>query len=200
MFEEVMKRLKQGESYVSMGLGIVVVLVVGLLIYRNFSQINRPKEQTKTETKQDESFGKTDGTNVNAILPAQYTIVAGDDLWAIADKFYKDPYKWIEIAKENKLEQPDLIHPGNVLTIPKVESVTVAGLPKTGISEELDEETPLTSNAITGDSYTVQKGEYLWDIAVRAYGDGFMINKIIEANNIAQPSLIFSGDVLKIPR
>jgi len=200
MFEEVMKRLKQGESYVSMGLGIVVVLVVGLLIYRNFSQINRPKEQTKTETQQETFSGKTDETNVNAILPAQYTIVAGDDLWVIADKFYKDPYKWTEIAKENKLEQPDLIHPGNVLTIPKIEPATVAGLPKTGISEEIGGETSSVSNAITGNSYTVLKGDYLWEIAVRAYGDGFMINKIIEANGIAQPSLIFSGDVLKIPR
>lgn len=197
MFEEVMKRLKQGESYVSMGLGVVVVLVVGLLIYRNFSQINRPKEQTKTETSQETASEQK--ANVNAILPAQYTVAAGDDLWIIADKFYKDPYKWVEIAKENKLANPDLIHPGNVLTIPKIEAPAATGLPETGIIGEKGE-TALPSNAITGDSYTVQKGDYLWEIAVRAYGDGFMINKIIEANNIAQPSLIFSGDVLKIPR
>lgn len=198
MFEDLLKRLKQGESHFSMILGIVVVLVVGVLIYRNFSQINRSKDQTKTETKQEITSGQTAEANVNAILPAQYTIAPGDDLWAIAEKFYKDPYKWVDIAKENKLENPDLIHSGNVLTIPKVEVAAVAELPKTGIAEE-EPKIPI-SDAITGDSYIVQKGDYLWEIAVRAYGDGFMINKIIEANNIAQPNLIFSGDVLKIPR
>lgn len=197
MFEEAIKRLRQSESFVSMGLGIVVVLVVGVLIYRNFSQINRPKEQTKTETT--EEAKPEQEISISAILPAQYTVVAGDDLWIIAGKFYKDSYKWVEIAKENKLANPDLIHPGNVLTIPKIEAPVATGLPETGIIGEKGE-TALPSNAITGDSYTVQKGDYLWDIAVRAYGDGFMINKIIEANNITVPNLIFAGDVLKIPR
>jgi nucleoid-associated protein YgaU len=117
----------------------------------------------------------------------------------MAEKFYNDPYKWLEIAKRNNLSQPDIIHPGNQLIVPALSQAPATNLPKTGISDAPEGTVP-TSKAITTDTYTVQKGDYLWDIAVRAYGDGFMIGKIIQANNIAQPNLIFSGDVLKIPR
>ena len=47
-----------------------------------------------------------------------YTVVAGDDLWNIAVKEYDSGYKWVDIATANKLENPGIIHPGNVLTMP----------------------------------------------------------------------------------
>lgn len=49
---------------------------------------------------------------------ATYTVVEGDDLWNIANKKYGDPYKWVNIAAANKLENPSVIHPGNVLMLP----------------------------------------------------------------------------------
>jgi nucleoid-associated protein YgaU len=49
---------------------------------------------------------------------ASYTVVAGDDLWNIAFREYGSGYKWTDIATANKLENPDIIHPGNVLTMP----------------------------------------------------------------------------------
>lgn len=204
MFNEIVRRLKQSESYVSMILGILVVLVVGILIYRNFSQINQPKTQTNTEITPGVTTEQKDTPSINSILPAQYTVANGDDLWVIADKFYKDPYKWTEIAQANNLTQPDLIHPGNVLTIPQLQAQSptpaVVGLPNTGISgtEEVDATVP--SNAISGTSYTVKSGDNLWDIAVRAYGDGYAVVKIIKANNISNANLVFEGNVLSIPR
>ncbi len=50
---------------------------------------------------------------------AKYVVQKGDDLWHIALKKYSDAYKWVEIAKANKLTNPDLIHPGNELVLPK---------------------------------------------------------------------------------
>ena len=47
-----------------------------------------------------------------------YTVVSGDTLWGVATDQYGDGYKWVEIAKTNALVNPDLIHPGNVLTLP----------------------------------------------------------------------------------
>jgi nucleoid-associated protein YgaU len=47
-----------------------------------------------------------------------YTVVAGDNLWKIAVASYNDGYRWVEIAKANNLTNPDIIHPGNVLTLP----------------------------------------------------------------------------------
>lgn len=53
--------------------------------------------------------------------------------------------------------------------------------------------------AATGESYTVQAGDTLWDIAERVYGDGSQFMKIAEASGIANPDLIQPGQVLTIP-
>lgn len=48
----------------------------------------------------------------------KYTVVAGDNLWDIAVKFYGDGFAWRKIAEANKLANPRVIHKGNVLSIP----------------------------------------------------------------------------------
>ena len=49
-----------------------------------------------------------------------YTVVKGDCLWNIAKRFYGDGSKYTKIANANKdkIKKPNLIHPGQVLTIP----------------------------------------------------------------------------------
>jgi hypothetical protein len=47
-----------------------------------------------------------------------YTVVSGDTLWAIAERFYGDGSKYQVIADASGISNPDLIHPGQVLTIP----------------------------------------------------------------------------------
>jgi nucleoid-associated protein YgaU len=47
-----------------------------------------------------------------------YTVVSGDTLWAIAERFYGDGNKYQVIADASGVTDPDLIHPGQVLTIP----------------------------------------------------------------------------------
>ena len=47
-----------------------------------------------------------------------YTVEAGDTLWAIAERFYGDGSKYQVIADASGISNPDLIHPGQVLTIP----------------------------------------------------------------------------------
>jgi len=47
-----------------------------------------------------------------------YTVVSGDTLWAIAERFYGDGSKYQVIADASGVPNPDLIHPGQVLTIP----------------------------------------------------------------------------------
>ncbi|SOX55124.1 LysM peptidoglycan-binding domain-containing protein [Mycobacterium ahvazicum] len=50
--------------------------------------------------------------------PRTYTVVSGDTLWAIAERFYGDGSKYQVIADASGVFDPDLIHPGQVLTIP----------------------------------------------------------------------------------
>lgn len=48
-------------------------------------------------------------------------------------------------------------------------------------------------------SYTVVKGDTLWGICRRTYGDGSLAWKLAEANGIKNANLIFPGQVVKLP-
>lgn len=67
---------------------------------------------------------------------------------------------------------------------------------------------PISNNTSAGQSrnYTVVKGDCLWNIAKRFYGDGKQYMKIYEANKnntgknkIIKPALIYPGQVFVIP-
>lgn len=49
-------------------------------------------------------------------------------------------------------------------------------------------------------TYTVSRGDNLWKIAERAYGDGSRWVEIATANNLKNPRIIHSGNNLSIPR
>jgi LysM repeat protein len=50
--------------------------------------------------------------------PRTYTVVSGDTLWAISERFYGEGNKYQQIADASGIPNPDLIYPGQVLTIP----------------------------------------------------------------------------------
>ena len=49
-----------------------------------------------------------------------YTVKSGDCLWNIAKKYYGNGAKYTQIfnANKDKISNPNLIYPGQVLTIP----------------------------------------------------------------------------------
>lgn len=57
----------------------------------------------------------------NADVHGKYTVKSGDSLSKIAKHIYGDAGKYQKIFEANRdtLKNPDLIHPGQVLTIPK---------------------------------------------------------------------------------
>ncbi len=59
--------------------------------------------------------------NMGASAGRTYTVVSGDSLSKIAKQQYGDASKWHAIyeANRDKIKNPDLIHPGQVLTIPE---------------------------------------------------------------------------------
>ena len=187
------RKIAWGDSYVSLLLGMVVVVVIGFIIFSfvknkgNLQQTSSVKDNSVSEEQTDKSK--------NSGLPKTYTVVAGDHLWSISEKFYKSGYNWVDIAKANNLANPSIVHAGVKLTIPDVKPKIIT------IAQQKEEVLKVpTINAIKGNSYTVVTGDNLWNIAVRAYSDGYRFVEIAKANNLSNPDIIFAGNKLTIPR
>jgi nucleoid-associated protein YgaU len=59
------------------------------------------------------------GPPQEAITGSTYTVKPGDSLWDIAVRTYGNGYKWVDIARANNLQNPNIIHTGNVFALPK---------------------------------------------------------------------------------
>ncbi len=57
--------------------------------------------------------------------------------------------------------------------------------------------TPL--NIATPQQYTIQRGDTLWSLCKKFYGDPLLYLKLAKANNIPNPDLIYDGNILIIP-
>ena len=59
-------------------------------------------------------------SSTGAARQRTYTVVKGDTLWGVAKKFYGDGSQYTRIAAANSatVKNPNLIYPGQVLTIP----------------------------------------------------------------------------------
>lgn len=187
------KRISWGDSYGSLLLGMVVVVVIGFVIF-SFARNKSGPQQTSSVKDNAVSEEQADKLKSSG-LPKTYAVVAGDHLWGISEKFYKSGYNWVDIAKANKLTNPSIIHAGVKLTIPDVKPKIITVVQK----KEKVSEVQIT-NAIKGTSYAIVSGDNLWNIAIRAYSDGYKFVEIAKANNLSNPDLIFAGNKLKIPR
>lgn len=188
-----LKKIKLNESAISTLLGALVIVVIGALVINYFKNIEKPSqddlsaggEQTQGEFRLVEENGELVPEN----LPATYQTEPGDSLWKIAERFYGSGYNWVDIAEENQLGDPDRISAGLNLNIPKKPVI------KPEIASGGDE-----VGTISGSTYTVRKGDNLWGIAVRAYGDGYRWTEIARTNNLVNPGIIHAGNTLTIPR
>ena len=104
-----------------------------------------------------------------APLPGTYTVRAGDTLSGIAARHGTT---WQTLARLNNIPNPDLIHPGQVLTLPTAAS----GAPAR--------------------TYTVKPGDTLSAIATR---HGTTWQRLAQLNGLANPDLIHPGQVLRLP-
>jgi LysM repeat protein len=97
-----------------------------------------------------------------------YTVQPGDTLSGIAARFET---KVFEMVKENKIKDPNLIYPGQVLSIPS----------SPGFTERIE--------------YTVRPGDTLSQIALKY---GTTVNQLRAWNRIANPDLIMAGQRIRV--
>lgn len=204
-------------NYVSAIIGLVIV-ILGIGYISNSLSTKNKALNNEANQNQEQVEGDLD-----TISGRSYKVRKGDTLWSIAEAKYQSGYNYTDIVTANKLRSANSIEVGQVLTLPDVPSklntvkkiqvkvqVTVKPTLKPSIKPSLTplptqiakQTTPQPKISITGTSYTIQKGDHLWGIAVRAYGDGYKWTKIWNANKkmISNPNLIYAGNKLVLPR
>ena len=218
--------LSSADSYKSLFYGIatvIVLFILGFSAVRIF--ISRPKPEIDKEAV---SVSKIEQAMKEA-KDNVYTVQEGDSLWSIAQEKYNDGYKWVDIASANNLQEPYDVEKGQRLVLPVLvtpipEPIVVLEDSPSPNPDSLNVQTPEEESAqgpqisenqpdqtmnneqafpqekITGNTYKIVPGDDLWQIAVRAYGDGYKWVDIAKANNLDNPDLIHSDNILTIPR
>jgi len=191
--KEILKTIKINETTISTIMGGVVVVIVAILMFNYFKSINQLEGETTSGTSTEIAEEVREGDKPSN-LPTTYIVKKGDDLWHIAEKFFNSGYNFTDIALENRITNVNVIIPGQELAIPQVEAkkVTVATISQKS-----------TKPAIESSTYVTQAGDYLWDIAVRAYGDGYAWPQIYEVNKAVigpNPDLLPKGVTLNLAR
>jgi len=111
---------------------------------------------------------------IAAATPAgiTYTVVAGDTLWGIADRYGTTVSM---LASINHISNQNLIFAGDVLTVP--------------------EGTSASRSPNRDGTYRVSEGDTLWSIAARF---GSTVSVLAATNNVTDPNLIFPGQILVV--
>jgi nucleoid-associated protein YgaU len=180
------------ENYVSALIGLVI-FVLGLGFVANSLSKQKQPASLNIFGGSDSQQEETKDTEPDA--PTSYIVKKGDTLWSIAEAKIGSGYNYVDLAKANKLTNANLIEVGQKLTIPQEVKVIKP-------EQTMKKEQPAATAKITikEGTYTVKKGDNLWNIAVGAYGDGFAWTKISSANKLMNPSIIEPGQKLTIPR
>jgi nucleoid-associated protein YgaU len=245
---------KWDDSLISMGLGALVVVVSGILLFNYFNnqtpklirdQGQKPIAVSSTMPASQQNSGPTatssakilaqvattapkatatpklaqevkptiaPNVNDSKTLPATYTVLPGDSLWAVSQKFYGTGYEWKQIATANKLGGTYTLEKGQVLNVPKVELISATSTEKAQIAKASTAPsnkpsqstapavgganvTP-TQNATTAGAvtYTVAHGDTLWSIATTQCNNGYLWSSVAKQNKLVKPGVIHTGN------
>lgn len=134
-----------------------------------------------------------------------HTVKKGEVLSRISKTYYGTTTKWREIMKANQdlLETDRDLKPGMILVIPELDDAD------TGTTRTARRGTATTVDrfgrrvAVTGNTYTVQKGDTFWSIAAKRLGAGSRHSELFEANrerlNLDKPTDLRPGMEVVIP-
>ena len=176
-----LNNIKWQDSYGSIILGAIIVVIIGLLV-ANFISKRNQEIDGGIKTEEAAQIESTDEAK-----PGQdYKITAGDSLSKISEKSYGSMDFWPALAQANKIANPNLIYTDTTIKIPAKEE-----------AEKISSDMKVTS-------YKVQEGDTLFTISEKMYGNGSQWRRIDSANKVGRlPNgnpLIFTGSTITIPR
>ncbi len=105
------KSVPAKSNFLTRSIVLLIVIVLGFLMYNFFFS---------TESKIKVGERTTQGISPTAVVTEEiYTVKPGETLRDIAVKIYGDANAWVKIVQANNLKNPNSIHAGNVLRIPR---------------------------------------------------------------------------------
>lgn len=168
------------ESYASLILGAIIVIILGLLVANFLSRRDQGKIDQGDQIQQIE---QEEGTPVAG---RDYVVRENDSLSKIAQQVYGSQEFWPALAQVNNIANADIILVGSTLKLPAKEALE-------------------TQKALLAQTtYQVQAGETLFTIAQRVYGDGSRWPTLHRANGTLRlPNgnpLVYAGSTIVVPR
>lgn len=204
--KNVLKTIRLQESTISMLFAVIVIVLVGFLGIKYFS--NKSTQETILPPIEVEEASD---------LPQTHIVTSGESLWTIAETYYGTGYNWTDIAEANSLDNANQLVEGQELTIPNVEpnfagtetpaaiaqnvTATVApqqNQPTTSPALQESEQQESKNEQTEAGTYTVAKNDSLWKIAQEKFGNGNKWVEIAKANELDNPSVIREGQKLTL--
>ena len=173
------RKINWRESYTSLILGAIIVIILGLLVANFFSKRNQ-QIGSGEQTSQSQEAAMAPKAN------SDYTIRENDSLSKISEQVYGSQEYWPAVANVNNIANANVIWVGNKIKLPA--------------KEELDK----TKTAMAQTTYEVKGGDTLFTIAEKVYGDGSKWVLLDRANGSLRLAngnpLVYSGSTIVVPR
>lgn len=155
--------------------------------------------EAKSETRQAESEKSSEP---KPDRPLTHVVQRGETLSAISRKYYGTVAKWRTILEANsdKLGSPRELRPKMRLTIPVAPGLRARAEGSQSRRQVLAANSS-GSEASDRKTHTVRKGDTLYRIALKYYGDGSLYKKILKANRnkLSGPRDLKPGMQIEIP-
>jgi nucleoid-associated protein YgaU len=149
-------------------------------------------------------FGDDDEDNAKALKKELDSYKLGTD--AVQVEVKGDTAIIKGAVEDQSIFEKAVVAIGNTLGISKVEASELKVVPpesglKLDAGADMNAIIAAATPAKSPKFHTVEKGDTLWAIAEKAYGNGSKYNAIFEANRpmLTHPDKIYPGQVLRIP-
>lgn len=126
----------------------------------------------------------------------------GESLSSIAKYYYGDTYNALQLARFNKIDNPNRLSVGHRLRIP-LTAPAFSGLASSGNANPSSASpTPPAPDVTQYASYTIRSGDVLSKVAQRLMGTSKRTNELYELNRnvITNPDRLIPGTVIKVPK
>ncbi len=174
---------KWDDSLISMGLGALVVVVSGILLFNYFNNQTPKliKDQGQKSVAVSSSMPKSEGLTPSAtsssVLAAKVT--RPSPVVTMAAKVTTSPQTAVNTKP----------------------TISPATSPKASVAPQvMQASAPVTESKTLPTTYTVQAGDSLWVVSEKFYGTGYQWKNIATANKIARANTLEKGQVLTVPK